>query len=184
MNATPASDSLRADHRKIEEHLDPLLEALLHLTPAAVDNVRRHFQEIQRLTAPHFKREEAVFYPEIRDRNPSLLARMDQQHADTRQIETFLEELLASLPPAPGERDLKELQRLGIEFHDAVQTHILDEEDHLLAFADRVFSAEEQCRLLVRMEEATLRGGMRSPSIRSKESSCAGGSGPAFPVDE
>ena len=154
MSATPASDSLRADHRKIEGYLDPLLDALLHLTPAGVDTVRRHFQEIQRLTAPHFQREEGVFYPEIRDKDPLLLARMDEQHADTRQTEGFLEGLLASLPPAPGERDLKELQRLGIEFHDAVQTHIVDEEDHLLEFADRALSAEDQDRLLVRMEEA------------------------------
>jgi hemerythrin-like domain-containing protein len=164
MNATPASDSLRADHRKIEGLLDPLLEALLHLTPAGVNDVRRHFQEIQRLTAPHFKREEGVFYPAIRDKDPSMLARMDEQHADTRQIEAFLQELLDSLPPTPGERDLKELHWLGIQFHDAVQTHILDEEDHLLALADRVLSAAEQDRVLVRMNEDVV-GGPPAPLL-------------------
>jgi hypothetical protein len=43
MSTTPASDYLRADHRKIEGHLDPLLDALVYLTPARVDDVRRQF---------------------------------------------------------------------------------------------------------------------------------------------
>lgn len=158
LSPTPASDSLRADHRKIEGQLDSMLDALLHLTPGRVSDVRRHFREICRLTAPHFKREEEVFYPAIRDREPALLARMDEQHSETRQVEGFLDELLAALPEAPVERDLQELYLLGIEFHDAVQTHIVAEEDDLLALADRSLSCEEQARLLTRMDETALTG--------------------------
>jgi len=154
LSPTPASDSLRADHRKIESHLDSMLDALLHLTPDRVDDIRRHLHEIGRLTAPHFKREEEVFYPAIREHEPALLARMDEQHSETRQVEGFLDELLAAWPEAPVERDLQELHRLGIEFHDAVQTHIIAEEDDLLALADRSLSCEEQARLLARMDES------------------------------
>ena len=130
-----------------------MLDALLHLTPGRVDDIRRHFHEIRRLTAPHFEREEEVFYPAIRDCEPALLARMDEQHSDTRQIEGFLDEMLASWPEAPVERDVQELYRLGVEFHDAVQTHIIAEEDDLLALADRSLSYEEQVRLLALMDE-------------------------------
>ncbi len=153
MSATPASDALRAGHRRIEASLDPLLEALLHLTPAGVEEVRRRFLEIRRLAERHFQREEGVIYPELRQKDRALLASMDEQHADTRLKESYLDGLLASLPAVPDERDLKELHRLGIEFHDAVQTHILDEEDHLLAWADQVLSAEEQTRLAAQMEK-------------------------------
>lgn len=130
-----------------------MLDALLHLTPGLVHDIRRHFHEIRRLTTPHFEREEEVFYSAIRDREPALLARMDQQHAETRQIEGFLDEVLAAWPEAPVERDLQELHRLGIEFHDAVQTHIIAEEDDLLALADRSLSCEEQVRLLAQMDQ-------------------------------
>lgn len=152
---TAASDLLRADHRSIEAHLDYLLAALLHLTAARIGVVREHFEEIRRLARAHFVREEDVFYPSLRALDPALLARMDAEHEDTRLKEQYLGELLASLPEAPTERDLVELHRSGIEFHDAVQTHIIDEEDYLLEFADRVLSEEEQGQLVVRMQQLT-----------------------------
>lgn len=152
MTTTAASDLLRADHRRIETHLDLLLEALRHLTPGDIPSVRAHFEEIRRLARPHFAREENVFYPRLRALNAALLSRMDDQHEDTRLKEQYLEELLASLPEAPGERDLVELYRLGVEFHDAVQTHIVDEEDNLLRFADDALSEEEQQGLAGRMQ--------------------------------
>ena len=152
MSATAASDILRADHRKIEEHLDPLLHALLHLTPDRVGGVRMQFEEICRLAARHFEKEEGVFYPRLRSLNPALLEQMDNEHEQTRLTERYLGELLASLPQAPSERDLTELHRLGIEFHDAVQTHIVAEEDYLLELADRVLSAADQQRLASRMQ--------------------------------
>ena len=158
MSATPASDALRADHRHIEEHLDPLLQALLHLTPERVREVRLHFEEIRRLAAPHFEKEEGVFYPRVRSLNPALLDQMDSEHEQTRLTERYLAELLASLPATPDERDLTELHRLGIEFHDAVQTHIVAEEDYLLALADREISKEEQSRLAERMGRGYVSG--------------------------
>lgn len=153
MTDTAASDSLRADHRRIETHLDHLLAALQHLTPRKLGEVRRQFQHIRRLARPHFEQEEEIFYPQLRDCDPALLARMDSEHEHTRLVEQYLEDALASLPEKPTERDLGEIYRLGVEFHDAVQTHIVDEEDYLLALADRVLSPEEQQHLLVRMRE-------------------------------
>ncbi|MBI3694793.1 MAG: hemerythrin domain-containing protein [Acidobacteria bacterium] len=155
MSATAASDLLRAGHRKIEEHLDPFLHALLHLTPERVGEIRRHFEEIRRLAGPHFEKEEGVFYPRLRPQHPELLAQMDNEHETTRLTERYLGELLASLPEAPGERDLTELHRLGIEFHDAVQTHIVAEEDYLLELADQVLSESEQQVLRARMQEVS-----------------------------
>ncbi|MBI3668086.1 MAG: hemerythrin domain-containing protein [Acidobacteria bacterium] len=153
MTPTPASDSLRADHRRIETHLDRLLEVLLNLSHGCVGEVRQHFEEIRRLSAPHFAQEEGVFYPRLRSLEPGILAHMDQQHEHTRLTERYLDELLSSFPDPPAERDMIELHRLGIEFHDAVQTHIVDEEDQLLQWADRELSNEEQEQLLQRMRD-------------------------------
>ncbi|HYM12755.1 MAG TPA: hemerythrin domain-containing protein [Bryobacterales bacterium] len=153
MSATAATDSLRADHRRIETHLDRLLAALQHLAANKIGEVRREFQNIRRLARPHFEQEDNVFYPQLREADAALLARMDAEHEHTRLVEQYLEDLLASLPEDPDERELGELYRLGIEFHDAVQTHIVDEEDYLLALADRVLSAQEQQLLLARMQE-------------------------------
>ena len=68
MSLTPASDSLRADHRRIEVHLDALLAALLQFSADRLPEVRRRFLEI---------------------------------------------------------RELAEVRRFGIEFHDAIQHHRL-----------------------------------------------------------
>ena len=130
-----------------------MLEALQHLTPDRVGEVRQHFVEIQSISKLHFQREEGVFYPRLRGLDPQLLSEMDGQHDDIRQSETDLAELLAAWPDAPGERDFTELHRLGIYFHDAVQTHILAEEDHLLVWADETLRAEEQQELAIEMQQ-------------------------------
>jgi len=150
---TPASDLLRQEHRRIEGHLDPMLEALQHLTPEAVGEVRRHFQAIQSIARVHFRREEEIFYPRLRTVDPHLLEEMDGQHEDTRQADRDLEELLAGLPAVPSERQFTELHRLGIFFHDFVQTHILAEEEHLFTLADEEMRPEEQQALCSEMQQ-------------------------------
>lgn len=151
MSERAATENLRADHRRIENHLDQLLDALLHLSAARVADLRGAFGEIQRLAGPHFQKEEGVFYPRLRALDPKMLDRMDDQHEHTRLTQKYLGELLGSWPEAPGERDFTELYRLGVEFHDAVQTHIVDEEEDLLRWADRVLSEEEQQTLAAAM---------------------------------
>ena len=151
MNHTPASDLLRADHRKIETYLDTMIFALKHLTPDRVGDIRRDFIAIQRLSSVHFDQEERVFYPEIRPKAPEILADMDREHQVVREIELSLAELLKSFPLSPGQRDSDELHRVGIEFHDAIQVHIVDEEDQLLQFADTLLSTSEQQRIAAAM---------------------------------
>lgn len=148
-----ASELLRSDHRKIEAHLDRLLHALKHLDAGQVSTIRRSFQEIQRIAPVHFQMEEGVFYPALRSMAPDLLSKMDQQHSDVRETEQCLANLLSSFPESPSERDLVELFRLGIEFHDAVQCHIVDEEDHLLKYADSKISEDQQQHLFAEMQK-------------------------------
>ena len=148
-----ASDLLRADHRKIETHLDRLLHALKHLNAGQVSEIRRSFQGIQQIAQIHFQQEEGIFYPALRSMAPDLLSKMDQQHEDVRETERCLGDLLAIFPEAPSERDLVELFRLGIEFHDAVQCHIVDEEDHLLKYADSKIPDEQQQLLFAEMQK-------------------------------
>jgi hemerythrin-like domain-containing protein len=154
MNPRAATEQLRVDHRRIETHLDRLLAALQQLSPERVADVRIEFAEIRRLAEPHFRKEEEVFYPRLRPEVPALLGRMDEQHAHTRLTERCLGELLDSLSGPASDRDLTELYRLGIEFHDAVQTHIVDEEDVLLKWADGVLCDEAQDRLWREMQQA------------------------------
>ncbi|MBI1954888.1 MAG: hemerythrin domain-containing protein [Acidobacteria bacterium] len=147
-----ASDLLRADHRKIEAHLDRLLHALKHLSADQVSDIRRSFQGIQQIAEIHFQQEEGIFYPAMRSMAPDLLSKMEQQHEDVRETERCLGDLLSTFPETPSDRDLVELFRLGIEFHDAVQCHIVDEEDHLLQYADSKIPDEQQQRLFAEMQ--------------------------------
>src|SRR5579883_1790292 len=140
-NPNSASDLLRADHRKIETHLDRMIRGLKNLTADQVGCIQQAFVAIQQLSTLHFEQEERVLYPEIRPKIPDMLAKMDREHEDVRETERCLAELLASMPPIPVQRDMDELHRLGIEFHDAVQVHIVDEEEELLKTADRLLSA-------------------------------------------
>ena len=151
MNETPGSDLLRADHRKIETYLDSLILALKHLTTDRVAGIRQDFLAIQRMASVHFEKEERIFYPEVRPKAPVLLAQMDQEHETVRETERGLSELLGMIPESPVQRDLDELHRVGIEFHDAIQVHIVDEEDQLLKFADSVLSSSEQQRIAAAM---------------------------------
>jgi hemerythrin-like domain-containing protein len=151
MSLTPVSDALRADHRRIEVPLDALLIALVELGAERLPEVRRRFLEIRALIAPHFEKEETVLYPRLRPGLPELLARMDEQHGHAREVEHYLAELLGELADLPTARELAEVRRLGIELHDAIQHHIVEEEDDLLRIADAELSAEEQQGLFERM---------------------------------
>ncbi len=63
--STPASDILRADHRRIESELDRLLEALAHLAPDRVDQIRGSVAVIHGLALylcrPEKKKQREVF---------------------------------------------------------------------------------------------------------------------------
>jgi len=166
-----ASDFLRADHREVERHLDDLLGALKQLTPERVDDIRRSFGEIHQLIHPHMEEEEAVFYPAVQAFAEDLLPHMLQQHEEMRETDRYLGELLAQFPAPPTGRDMEELYRLGVEVHDAVQTHIVDEEEQLLKRVDEHLSGEQQEKLLTALQE-------RSPKMEQNT-----GSGPMRPPE-
>ena len=148
MSATSACDHLRNDHRQMEKYLDHLLETLLHMSPAMVSDVRATMAELQRLEVLHFEKEESLFYPSLRPAFPDLPAQMDLQHEDIREVEQHVAEILASPAERPEPRWLAELRRSGIELHDRIQHHIIDEEDQLFRIADSHLAVEEQAKLI------------------------------------
>lgn len=152
MTAGPACENLRKDHRAIEQRLDILLAALLRLTPEIIPEIQATVGELQHLAAIHFEKEETIFYPKVRPLFSELLDRMDLQHEEVRELERHLAELLEDPPPTPEPRWLNELRSIGIEFHDRIQHHIVEEEDQLLRLAEDGLTAEEQARLAQAME--------------------------------
>ena len=148
----PACDHLRLDHRAIEERLDTLLAALLDLTPERIPEIQAVFGQLRGLAAVHFETEEEIFYPKLRPLFAELLDRLDAQHEEVRELERHLADLLADPPAAPDGRWLNELRSFGIEFHDRIQHHIVDEEDQLFRLAGDRLLAEDQEALARAME--------------------------------
>ena len=147
MTATPACDNLRQDHRQIEEYLDRLLAALSPICPERVSDIRSAVESLQRLEALHFEKEESLFYPMLRPAFPDLLAQMDLQHQDIREVERQVAEMLADTPEIPEQRWLDELRRSGAELYDRIQHHIVDEEDQLLRLAESHLTPDDQEKL-------------------------------------
>jgi quercetin dioxygenase-like cupin family protein len=160
--ANDASDFLRADHREVENHLDRLLYALKHLSPDQVSTISASYREIHRLVSTHMEEEERVFYPSVQSFAEDLLPHMLKQHEEMREADRYLGDLLLEFPQPPTTRDMEELYRLGIEFHDAIQVHIVDEEEQLLKRVDEHLSSEQQRDLL-----AALQGGVSKMEQKS-----------------
>jgi len=162
--AASACGNLRADHRRMEAYLDRLLAALEHLAAERIPEVRTIVQGIQDLSAVHFEKEEKLLYPRLQPVQPRLLAKMDEQHGVVREVEIHVAAMLADPPPSPDSRWLNELRRLGIEFHDHIQHHIVDEEDQLFRVAEDCLTEQEQTNLaaeMIALEERMTRSGHR-----------------------
>jgi hemerythrin-like domain-containing protein len=152
MASVPASDLLRADHRRIEMELDRLLTTVKHPGDGMVLQVRDISAEIQRLMKPHVHKEENVFYPYLRAAFSELLAEMDEQHEYIAEVTAGVDGLTGMAGKGLSERQFLELIRLSSELFDAIQHHIVYEEDQLLRLADLHLSAVEQDCLAARME--------------------------------
>jgi hemerythrin-like domain-containing protein len=150
-----ASGLLRSEHREVENHLDTLLYALKHLYPERLSVIRQSVKNIWNLVGAHMDIEERIFYPAIRSLAEDLLPNMLKQHDEIREAHHYWGELLSAFPEPPTDRDMAELYRLGIELHDAVQVHIVDEEEHLLKLVDKQLSIEQQQNLLAAMQGGT-----------------------------
>jgi hypothetical protein len=85
-----------------------------------------------------------LFYPKLRPAFPHLLAQMDLQHQDIREVEQHVAELLADPPEPPEARWRDELRRYGTELYDRIQHHIVDEEDQLLRVAGSYLTPDDQ----------------------------------------
>jgi hemerythrin-like domain-containing protein len=78
-------------------------------------------------------------------------------------VEIHVAAMVADPPLSPDSRWLNELRRLGTEFHDHIQHHIVDEEDHLFRVAEDCLTSEEQTNMAAQMiaveEHMTRTGG-------------------------
>jgi hemerythrin-like domain-containing protein len=128
----------------MEKYLDRLLAALSHLSPEVVSDVRSAMTSLQRLETLHFEKEESLFYPMLRPAYPDLLAQMDLQHQEIREVEQHVAEMLAGPPETPEARWLDELRRSATELYDRIQHHIVDEEDQLLRLAGSHLTPDDQ----------------------------------------
>lgn len=152
-SATSATDVLRAEHRRIEDQLDRLLGLAKHPSRDMGPALAGVFAELNKITRPHFAREEGILYPYLRTLWPDLLADMDEQHQYVREVEHNLDELLVEILEGPSDRQFTELVRFAIELHDTIQHHIVDEEEQLLRLADITLSREEQGSLAMHMAD-------------------------------
>ena len=147
-----ACDYLRTDHRQMETQIDRLLNALRRIGPESVPEVQVAVQEIRYLSSIHFEKEEVIFYPSLRLAFPDLLAQLDRQHEEVRELEQNVADLLSDSPQIPDSRWLNELRLLGTELHDLIQHHIVEEEDQLFRLAEDRLSREDQERLALQLE--------------------------------
>jgi hypothetical protein len=113
----------------METYIDCLLTALRCAGPKSVPEVEEAVRNIRRLSSIHFEKEEVIFYPSLRPAFPDLLAQMDGQHAEVREVELYIGEILSDPLPSPESHWLDELRLFGTLLHDYIQHHIVAEED-------------------------------------------------------
>lgn len=135
----------------MEVYLDRLLAALQRLGPELIAEAQAAVGDIRRLSSIHFEKEEVIFYPSLRAAFPDLMAQMDQQHGEVREVEQHVGELLSDPPPTPEARWLNDVRLFGTELYDLIQHHIVEEEDQLFRLAESRLTAEDQERLTVEM---------------------------------
>jgi len=153
MTSSTACDNLRKDHREMEVYLDRLLAAIQRLGPELIAEVQAAVREIRRLSAIHFEKEEVIFYPSLRPAFPDLMAQLDRQHDEVREMQQHVEELLSDPPRTAETRWLNDVRLFGTELYDLIQHHIVGEEDQLFRLAESRLSTEEQERLAVEMKK-------------------------------
>jgi hypothetical protein len=123
MTSGTACDNRRTDHREMEVYLDRLLAALQCLGPEPIAEAQASVLDIRRLSAIHFEKEEVIFYPSSRPAFPDLLAQMDRQHDEVREVEQHVEELLSDPPGAPESRWLNDVRLEELAKHILATHH-------------------------------------------------------------
>lgn len=141
------ADYIGGEHRRIEEALEALTEALREGDAAALER----FRAVWRLAEPHLRAEEGALFPALRPGFERLVLKMEDQHAQVREAATAFEVAAGS-----GSADLFPL---GRRFHALLQHHLIEEERDLVALAGRFLEAPLQLELI----EALRSGDRASP---------------------
>lgn len=115
------------EHRRIEEALDALIEALRDRDATAALEL---FRAAWRRAEPHFEAEEQILFPAVRAGFGKLVAKMEEQHAQVREAAAALQ--------VAGAADLI---ALGKRFHALLQHHLIEEERDLITLAGRLLEA-------------------------------------------
>lgn len=134
------AEYISAKHRRIEEALDALIEALHGGdAPAALER----FRAAWRWAEPHLEAEEQVLFPAVRAGFGKLVAKMEEQHAQVRELAAALEQAGA---------DAADFLPLGRRFHALLQHHLIEEERDLVTLAGRFLEAPIERELVEALE--------------------------------
>jgi hemerythrin-like domain-containing protein len=157
MTTASACDNLREDHREMEVYLDRFMAALQRPVPELIAEIQTAVRDIRRLSSIHFEKEEVIFYPSLRSAFPDLMAQLDRQHDEVREVEQHVGDLLSEPPPTPDSRWPNDVRLFGTELCDLIQHHIVEEEDQLFRLAETRLTPEDQERLTVEMRKVHCR---------------------------
>lgn len=151
----PATDQLRTEHRAVERLLERFEGELSNPQGEGLVALTGTFAEIQRHLADHFAKEEEVFYPVVApvlNATDAIIIKLNDDHSKVREISSAFVEVLGQALPGSGlPISLRaELSSLGWELWNLIHHHI-EEEEGLLAFADRSLDVEAQTRLAAKM---------------------------------
>lgn len=152
----PATDQLRTEHRAMEGLLERFEGELSNPQGEGLLALAGTFAEIQKHLASHFTKEEEVFYPALApalSATDAVITKLNDDHSKVRETSSaFVEVLEQALPGSELPISLRaELSSLGWELWNLIHHHIEEEEQRLLAFADRCLDAEAQARLAAQM---------------------------------
>lgn len=154
MTTESSSALLRADHREIEAHLDALANVVHEISPRNLAEIKRRVEQLAQIAEPHFRREEGIYYPAVREFWPSLLEQLELRHEEIRGVEGQLLSSIAGDCSLPEERCLHDVKLLCGELIDRIQHHIVEEEDALFRLADERLPADLQANLVAAMKAA------------------------------
>jgi len=152
-----STDILRREHHRMERRLERFEGELGNPQGKGLVALARTFAEIQAHLASHVRKEEEVFYPALA---PMLTAtdmeigKLLDAHADIRETSAAFQDLLdrAQAAEVPDISVRADLSSIGWELWNLIHHHITEEENGLLAFADRQLDSSTQAQLALRMQ--------------------------------
>jgi len=142
---------LRAEHRRLERHAYLIRIALSHSETELDPAGPAEFEKLQQLWTIHSEREEKVFYPRLQASLAGILPELVEEHRGILAAVRRVRDLLEAPPQARNEQWLGEFRERTNEALDAMASHILREEVHVLAPAEKDLAAEDQQQLAAAM---------------------------------